>query len=60
MVVEIDEMEAYRQKHTHTHNPLDTFIDPTRYLIDFIEIPKIYTYVMAFLHNLFQVIMTLL
>jgi hypothetical protein len=60
MVVEIDEMEAYRQKHTHTHTqPLYTFLGPTRYLIDFIRIPEIYTYVMAILHNLFQVIMTL-
>jgi hypothetical protein len=41
MVVEIDEMEAYRQKHTHTQ-PLNTFIGPTRYLIDFIEISEIY------------------
>jgi hypothetical protein len=43
MVVEIDEMEAYRRKHTHTHTqPLNTFIGPTRYLIDFIEISEIY------------------
>jgi len=37
MVVEIDEMEAYKQKHTKTQ-PLNTFIGPTRYLIDLIEI----------------------